>query len=89
MSGWPGGTPGGIRRLDSIIGGVHHSSIAHLAPIAGAKRSSNQNDLRTLGATAGSIPDPDSAADGAMLGVSGDGADDGGVSPLVAAVAAS
>ena len=53
-----GGTPGGIRRLASTCGGVHHSSVAHLAPIAGANRSSRPRARRMRGSTGGSIPEP-------------------------------
>lgn len=51
--GSPAGTPGGMRRLDSMTGGVHHSSTAQRDPIPGAKRSNHQKARRMRGETGG------------------------------------
>ena len=56
--GLPGDTPGGMRRLDSRTGGVHHNSTAHRDPREGAARSSSQKSRRTRAATGGRTPEP-------------------------------
>jgi hypothetical protein len=56
--GLPGGTPGGMRRLDSRTGGVHHNSTAQRDPSQGADRSSSQKSRRTRVATGGTTPEP-------------------------------
>ncbi|EHM18357.1 hypothetical protein MBOL_27750 [Mycobacteroides abscessus subsp. bolletii BD] len=42
-----------MRRLDSMTGGVHHSSTAQRDPIPGAKRSNHQKARRMRGETGG------------------------------------
>jgi hypothetical protein len=63
-TGSPAPTPGGMRMLISTAGGVHHSSMAHLDPTAGATRSSSPNARRTRGAIGGSMPEPASSREG-------------------------
>jgi hypothetical protein len=62
--GLPEDTPGGMRRLDSRTGGVHHSSTAQRDPRAGASRSSSQKRRRTLAATGGRTPEPATSSGG-------------------------
>jgi len=60
----PEDTPGGMRRLDSRTGGVHHNSTAHREPRVGASRSSSQKSRRTLAATGGRTPEPATSSGG-------------------------
>ena len=57
--GSPGATPGGMRRFDSMIGGVTTSSTAHRDPMPGARRSirPERADVRRK-ETGGSKPIP-------------------------------
>src|SRR3954468_11978661 len=56
--GLPLDTPGGMRRLDSRTGGVHHNSTAQRDPSDGAVRSSSQKSRRTRASTGGRTPEP-------------------------------